>query len=257
MKELEYPSYASASGPRFRWSAVIAGTVTSLVLMACLSVLGIGVGFLAAPAADSAKGLAVGMGLGGSAFLLIAGLVSFYLGGWVTSRLSDSSRAGDGAVYGFVTWGTATLVGMFVIGTAIGGLFGSALSGLSSAAGTAATAGTAAAAQSNDNRSIEQRIRSAGEELRGQARTTQDELQARTGGGAQTGSNQPSRDTKQKAETASQAAGAVGLFAFVTMLLEAGAAMLGGRVGARFYIPVPARDYHPQGRRAERELAER
>lgn len=224
MRELEYPSYASAPGPRLHWSAIIAGTVVTLTVMLCLSLLGIGIGFLAAPTADSAKGLAMGMGIGGSLYMLIAGAVSFYIGGWFASRLSECGRPSDGAMFGLVTWGTATIATALVFTAALSSMFGS----LATAAGTAASGaaqGAGIAAQGRSDRVIENCLGTAGRELRNQTAGVDRE------------------DVVQTAETASKAAGGFGLFAALTLLLQGVAAALGGRMGARLYLPVPVNQY--------------
>ncbi len=223
MRELEYPSYPSAPGPRLHWSAIIAGAVVTLTVMTCLSFLGIGIGFLAAPTADSAKGLAMGMGIGGSLYMLIAGVVSFYVGGWFASRLSECGRPSDGAMFGLVTWGTATLVAALVFTAALSSLFGS-IAGAAGTAASGAAQGAGIAAQRND-RAIEDRLGTAGRELKNQT--------ARVDRG----------DVVQTAETASKAAGGFGLFAAITLLLEGVAAAIGGRMGARLYLPVPVSQY--------------
>lgn len=224
MRELEYPSYTSAPGPRLHWSAIIAGAVVTLTVMTCLSFLGIGIGFLAAPTADSAKGLAMGMGIGGSLYMLIAGVVSFYIGGWFASRLSECGRPSDGAMFGLVTWGTATLVAALVFTAALSSLFGS-IAGAAGTAASGAAQGAGIAAQGRNDRVIENRLGTAGRELRNQT------------------AGVDRNDVVQTAETASKAAGGFGLFAAITLLLEGVAAAIGGRMGARLYLPVPVSQY--------------
>lgn len=243
MREIEYPSYSSIAGPRLHWSSIFAGTVMCMAVMATLMILGAGIGFLAAPAADSGRGLAAGLGIGGAGYMLVSGLVSFYTGGWFASRLSDCGRPADGVLYGLVSWGVATLVGAFMFTTAVTGVLSAAGGAVAkTASGTAQGVGAAASARAGDG-SIEDRIRSAGDELRRQARRTRQDV----GGG-----NVDRGDIAEKAETASQAAGAVGIAGFVTLLLEGLAAALGGRAGARLYLPVPVGEF--RGRR-ERETA--
>jgi|CXWL01.1.fsa_nt_gi hypothetical protein len=229
MRELEYPSYPSAPGPRLHWSAVIAGTVVTLTVMTSLSFLGIGIGLLAAPAADSAKGLAMGMGVGGSMYMLIAGIVSYFVGGWFASRLSECGRPSDGAMFGLVTWGTATLVAALVFTAALSSLFGS-IAGAAGTAASGAAQGAGVAAQGSSAQDIQNRIQDRIRDIgRGDPRDP--------AAGVDRG------DVVQTAETASKAAGGFGLFAAITLMLQGVAAAIGGRMGARLYLPVPVSQY--------------
>ncbi|MBI3289036.1 MAG: hypothetical protein HYZ74_05925 [Elusimicrobia bacterium] len=185
---MEYPSYPTTTGPRLYWSAIFAGTAMSLATMACLSVLGAAIGFMTVPGASApVSGIAKGLGIGGGLWLLLSGVVSFYVGGWFASRLSNSGRPADGVIYGLVSWATATLVVGFLFTTALGSALGAAMGGAGDAAAPIA---------------------------------------------------------------AGQTAGAVGLFGFLMMVLEACAAALGGHNGARLYRPVPIGEYTPRHRHA-------
>ena len=53
MREMEYPAYPAASGPRVRWSSVLAGSVMTVAVLACLDILGLGLGYAPAAAAGA------------------------------------------------------------------------------------------------------------------------------------------------------------------------------------------------------------
>lgn len=244
MKELDYPTYPSTTGPRLEWSAVFAGTAISLAVLAGLMVLGVSIGFLAAPGAGDAQGLARGLGIGGSAYILASGIASFYLGGWFASRLSNAGRPADGVLYGLVSWSATTLVAAFLFTSALTGLMGSAMGVVGQAAqGVGQGAGGGIAQGGGD---IGERLGSVGRQIRDQVQSVTGEGgggQAQQAGAEQGGAG---GGVPQEAETASQAAGAFGLFGFLLMLCEAIAAAIGGRVGARLYRPVPINQYHPR-----------
>lgn len=191
MRELDYPTYAmsSAAGPRLRWSSIFAGCVMWLATMACLGLLGAGIGFMAAPNGGAGAD-ATSLGIIGAAYLAACGIVSAFVGSWVASRLTDSGRAADGVIYGLVCWATTTLVSVLLIGGAAGGLFASEALTRASAFSTA---------------------------------------------------------------------GIMGLYGFGLMVVEAIAAALGGRAGARLYVPVPVSEFrrHGRGSLRQREVIER
>lgn len=140
LKEIEYPSYANG-GVRVSWGAVFAGAVTSLSVMLGLVSLCIGVGLIAAPAADVASTGALGFGIGSGIALLACGIVSYYVGGWVAGRLTAIARVSESVLHGFVSWGTATLLFAFLTASAALGAFGAASGVIGSATGMRSEAG--------------------------------------------------------------------------------------------------------------------
>lgn len=123
MRELEYPMYPSAAGPRLRWSEIAAGAAVTLSLLAAFNFLGVGLGFVPTgaeilPVAPKAW------------WPVLVGALSFFTGAWFASRLSDSGGRSDGVIYGVVSWAAATL-GMLVLPIDIfGGLLDAPASGV-------------------------------------------------------------------------------------------------------------------------------
>jgi hypothetical protein len=134
LKEIEYPSYPDAV-QRVSWGAVFAGAVTSLAVMLSLVSLGTGIGLIAAPAADNAANAARGLGIGGGIGMLLCGIVSYYIGGWVAGRLTGIARVSESVLHGFVSWGTATVMFAFLFTTAAVGAFGAASGAIGNAVG--------------------------------------------------------------------------------------------------------------------------
>ncbi|MBI4347206.1 MAG: hypothetical protein HY553_10150 [Elusimicrobia bacterium] len=122
MRELEYPSYPTSTGPRLRWSEIFAGSAVTLALLAAFNALGIGLGlqpsdvdFAIAPKAWWAPA---------------CGVVAFFVGGWCASRLSDSGGRSDGVLYGVICWAAATVLSVLWPFDALGGLQDLGLSGI-------------------------------------------------------------------------------------------------------------------------------
>jgi hypothetical protein len=204
MRELQYPSYSNSLPARISWSAIFAGASVSFVVMACLGLLGTGIGLASAPAADTASGLAKGLGIGGGVWLLVSGFAAFYAGGWISGRLTSLGKISDSVIHGLLSWTTATLAFFLMTSLVAGGLMGSLIG----------TAGHAAA-ENSDNRISQPRTPG----------SAADRIQAQTGVTPEQG--------RQAAETAAKTTGAVGLGGFFILGIEALASMLGARSGTR------------------------
>lgn len=141
LKEIEYPSYENGGVQRVSWGAVFAGAVTSLSVMLTLVSLCLGIGLVAAPAAGTVGGAAMGLGIGGGIALLACGVVSYYTGGWVAGRFTSIARVSESVLHGFVSWGTATLLFAFLSASAALGAFGAASGVMGGAIGMRGDAG--------------------------------------------------------------------------------------------------------------------
>lgn len=99
---------------RVSWGSVIAGVVTVLAISTLLSILGTAIGSsVIDPMSNSPfDGLGTAFGISSAVFLII----SFAAGGFVAGRLANAR----GFIHGFLSWATATLVSMVLIGFAAG-----------------------------------------------------------------------------------------------------------------------------------------
>ena len=131
---------------RISWGAIIAGVVVVLVVQMALMLLGLAIGTATIDpvAADSPQ--ASTLGIGGAAWWLCATAVSVFLGAWVAGRLAGQPSRMDGTLHGVVTWAAATLVAIYLLSTAIGGLVGGAFGALGSAAQAVGQGGQSLAA---------------------------------------------------------------------------------------------------------------
>ena len=138
-------------GVRVRWSGVTSGWVMALGTLLLLTTLGLAIGITAlgdprTADRDTASGLGLGTGLWGALTLLIAS----FLGGLVSTRVTDRPDRGGAVLHGALVWTLTSLMLVWLLsqGVSLGlsGLFG-ALSGLTR---TATTAVTTAATQGGD-----------------------------------------------------------------------------------------------------------
>src|ERR1051325_5144411 len=109
---------------RVSWGAILAGLVVTLVLEIVLSVLGVAIGASTIQPLEHVD--AKGYGIGSALWLGITTLVSIFSGACVAGRLSGGPREADGMLHGVATWATATLLGVFLLTSAVGNLIGGA-----------------------------------------------------------------------------------------------------------------------------------
>ena len=128
IRQVQYPSYSMTPLDRVSWGAIWSGAFVSLAAMACLSLFTVGVGLAAVPAGGSPAALSQSLGAGGAAWLWFCGIVSFYLGGWVTGHLTHTGSEVDNGLHGLVSWSLATIGLLIVVGLTVGGAAGLASS---------------------------------------------------------------------------------------------------------------------------------
>jgi hypothetical protein len=116
----------SMGSSRIKWSAVFAGWAVGLAVQMVLSLAGLGFGAWAIdlhdanPTEDIPVGAAVWTGL--------SMLISAFVGGYVTARLSGASIRSDGVYHGVVVWGVNWLVFAWLTTTAMATMIGGAFS---------------------------------------------------------------------------------------------------------------------------------
>ncbi|MEO8628883.1 MAG: hypothetical protein ABI612_12380 [Betaproteobacteria bacterium] len=125
-----------ASLKRISWAAVLAGVILAMVLQLLLSMLGTGIGMSTIdPLQGDGTPSVANFGVGAGIWWVISSLIALYIGGWVAGHLAGVPRAMDGALHGLLTWGLATLVSLYLLGSAVGSL----ISGAGNILGTAAS----------------------------------------------------------------------------------------------------------------------
>lgn len=148
------------------WGAIFAGVVVALVVQVLLTMLGVGIGVatLDPGAADNpaVSTFSVATGL----WYVVSGILAAFAGGYIAARMSGKAAATTGALHGLTTWAFTTLIVLYLLSTAIGGIVGGAFSGVANAVGgmgqTIAQAAGPMVAQSNPLEAIESQVRATG-----------------------------------------------------------------------------------------------
>lgn len=119
------------------WGAIFAGAATALVAQVVLNLVGVGVGLasVGTNGADNPAASTVSMGAG--LWFVGSGIVASLAGGAIAGRLSGKPRPGSAGLHGLVSWAVTTLVVLYLLTSAVGGLVGGAFSGVTSALGGA------------------------------------------------------------------------------------------------------------------------
>ena len=102
---------ATASGARvmWSWSAVAAGTLTSLIIQVMLTMLGLGVGLIATdvPTANNAP---VAVSTAAALWFIASGIFSAFVGGAVAGALTPYASDKARSSHALATWALATLI---------------------------------------------------------------------------------------------------------------------------------------------------
>ena len=119
------------------WGAIFAGAVTALVTQVILNMVGVGVGLssVGTTAADNPAASTLSMSAG--LWFVVSGIVAALAGGFIAGRLSGKPVTGTAGLHGFVSWAVTTLVVLYLLTSAAGGLIGGAFNGVTSTLGGA------------------------------------------------------------------------------------------------------------------------
>ncbi|MDC8447443.1 MAG: hypothetical protein LV473_03700 [Nitrospira sp.] len=139
----------SFGGVRVRWGAVIAGWAAGLAAQLVLTLPGLAIGAwsIDLQEAEPASGVPIGTGI----WTGISMLISAFVGGYITARMSGSPLRSDGLYHGVIVWGVNWLVFAWLTTTAmatmLGGVFSAFGATLQSLGQDATTVVSAAASQ--------------------------------------------------------------------------------------------------------------
>lgn len=255
------------------WGAVFAGVVMALVVQVLLTMLGAGIGIATLDPGTSDNPDASTFSIIAGIWYVLSGIVAAYAGGFVAGRMSGKTHEPAGGYHGLTTWAMTTLLVLYFLTTTIGAIVGGALSSVATAVGglgeTVATAAAPAIAESNPLDALESQVRATGtdpEALNSAAVNSLRDLMMSDEADAATSRQQAAqalstargipleqatqqvasmetqyRDSVEAAkQTATDAASATAsatsmgaIFAFIGLVLGAGAAWVGGRSGVR------------------------
>ncbi len=120
------------------WGAVIAGAVLALVTQLFLNMVGVGVGAASLDVAGGANPSATSFSVGAGGWFALSAIIAALVGGYASGRLSGKPKTSTAGWHGLTTWAVTTLVVIYMLSSAVGGLLGGAYAGLTSAVGGAA-----------------------------------------------------------------------------------------------------------------------
>jgi hypothetical protein len=132
-------------GPRVRWAGVMSGFFVAIGVLMIMGALGLAIGVTALGDPRAATGeTASGLGIGAGVWAFITMLVALFLGGMVSTKVTDRPDRPGAMIHGALVWVLFSLFTVWMIASGISlglsGLFG-ALSGLARGATTAVAAG--------------------------------------------------------------------------------------------------------------------
>ncbi len=125
---------------RAAWGGIFAGVFVALVIQFMLNLLGVGVGVATLDPGTTDNPSAGALSMAAAIWFVVAGLIAAFAGGYVASRLSGKPMKSTGGLHGIATWAVTTLIVLFLLGSAVGGVVGGAFHGLATIAGGAGKA---------------------------------------------------------------------------------------------------------------------
>src|ERR671921_2091426 len=113
---------------KISWGAVFAGVVVALVTQFILNMFGIGLGAASLdPAAGAgANPAASTFSIGAGIWFVLSGILASLAGGYAAGRLAGKPKESTGGWHGLTAWALTTLVVLYLLSTAVGGILGGA-----------------------------------------------------------------------------------------------------------------------------------
>ena len=124
---------------RISWAAIFGGVVLVVASQLLLSLLGAGIGLGTVNTNLGSTPTASSLGIGAGVWWVVSSCIALALGGYVAARLAGIELRFDGMLHGLITWGIATVLTIYLLTSAVGGIIGggfTALGGIASAAGS-------------------------------------------------------------------------------------------------------------------------
>jgi hypothetical protein len=122
---------------RISWAAIFGGVILVVAVQLLLSLLGAGFGLGTVNTNAGSTPTATTLGIGAGLWWVISSCVALGVGGFVAAWLAGIEIRFDGVLHGLVTWGIATLLTLWLLTSAIGGIISGGFSALSSVASAA------------------------------------------------------------------------------------------------------------------------
>lgn len=118
------------------WSALFAGVVLTVAIELLLSLLGAGIGLGTINVNAGSTPSASSFGIGAALWWVISSCVALFAGGFVAAWLAGNETRVDGILHGLVTWAIATLLTIYLLTSAVGGIIGGGFAAIGSAVST-------------------------------------------------------------------------------------------------------------------------
>lgn len=189
------------------WGAIFSGVALFLVIQFTLSVLGAAVGLTTLNPAQEAEP-AAGLGMGAAIWWIVSMILALFVAGWAASKLSVAWSKMSGALHGLVTWAVSVVLLLWLLTSAVGSVLGGALSSLQ--------------VQASSIGQIAPQIQQKAQQMTGQNGDAQQ---------MQNGDGQMPQNGEQVAQTAADVSATAAWGSFITLILGAIAAAIGGGIG--------------------------
>lgn len=151
---------------RVSWGAIFAGVVVALVVQVLLTMLGVGVGVATLDPGAGDNPAVSTFSIVTGIWYVLSGILAAFSGGYIAARMSGKTVATTGALHGLTTWAFTTLLMLYLLSTAVGGIVGGTFSGITSAIGglgqTAVQTAAPIVAQTNPLEAIENQVLATG-----------------------------------------------------------------------------------------------
>jgi hypothetical protein len=105
---------------RVRWGPILAGLLTTISVFLILGLLGVAIGLTVFDEGTDA----VTVGTGAAIWGILAALIAFVAGGWVSSWAANQSEFSDAILNGAMVGVAAIVALLWLVGTGVGYLFG-------------------------------------------------------------------------------------------------------------------------------------
>lgn len=147
---------------RISWGAVLAGVALALVAQLLLNMLGVGIGLSTVDIGSGADNSGTAYSIGAGLWWVLSGIIAALLGGIAAGRLAGAAHRDTASWHGLITWAVSTLLVIYLLTSAVGGVLGGAfhvLGSTVSGAGKAAAATASGAASVTDGDAVAKQAR--------------------------------------------------------------------------------------------------
>lgn len=131
---------------RISWAAIFGGVILVVAVQLLLGLLGAGIGLGTVNTNGGTTPDASSFGIGAGLWWVVSSIIALGFGGYAAAWLAGIEIKWDGILHGLIAWGIATLLTIYLLTSAVGGIIGGGFSAVGSAA-SAAGSGVKDAAQ--------------------------------------------------------------------------------------------------------------